>query len=59
MKEKFIFKNSVKDVAWKLVLGPFLVLKNLLWKGIWRTPHNWINITYLISVTGFKNSIFQ
>ena len=33
-KERILTKNSTKYMAWKLVPGPFLFLKNLLYKEI-------------------------
>ena len=34
-KEKFLSKNSMKNVAWKLVPGPFQFSNNAPLKGIW------------------------
>ena len=34
-KENFLSKNSMKNVAWKLVPGPFKFSRIPLKKGIW------------------------
>ena len=64
-KKTFLSKNHMKNVALKLVSGPFKFSGNPLWKGIWGGVYAvWTNfdsfaITCLIQVAHFKNLILQ